>query len=176
MKLSNIKLAIAASTLLLASGAYAVDGKINFTGEIVDSACSAQVNGSSNGSVALGRVSASALNGDTNKVAGATPFTIAITGCPNSTNIAVKFDATPDQTNSKLIAISSESNVATGVALGIFNTGEADPIPLFSASKTVATSDTGAANLSFSAKYVSTAKKVEAGGANASATFSIVYP
>lgn len=176
MKLSKIKLAMAASALLLTSGAYAVDGTINFTGSIVESTCSAAVTGTSGSTVNLGNVSSTGFNaaGD---VSGAQPFTIALTGCPTTgTNanksMAIQFAGTPDQAKTSLLAVTGG---ATGVGIGIFNQEDDSQINLFSNS-TAQAADNGNATFKFVAKYVSTANVVTAGQANADATFSIVYP
>jgi major type 1 subunit fimbrin (pilin) len=61
------------------------DGTINFTGKVVQNTCSFNVNGSgtANGVVALPVVFTSALQG-LGKVAGATPFSIVVSGCDSN--------------------------------------------------------------------------------------------
>lgn len=179
MKLSKIKLAMAASALLLTSGAYAVDGTINFTGSIVASTCKSEVTGTSGSTVDLGAVSASGFKaaGD---VSGSQPFTISLTGCPTpatgatAPNMAIQFAGNPNNDNKALLAVTGG---AADVGIGIFNNQtDETPIALYSNSAVKTVDTNGAATFNFVAKYVSTASAVTAGQANATATFSIVYP
>lgn len=174
MKLSKIKLAMVASTLLLTSGAYAET--INFTGTIVDSSCVATVDSSGSSSVALGKVSKSSL-ATSGATAAPTPFTISVTGCTASASVAIKFDGTPVTGNNALLALTQETGVATNVGIGIFNntSTNSSQISLYDASATQTTDTTGAASFPFVAKYVAVGTAT-AGSANSSATFSITYP
>ncbi|HEX7865202.1 MAG TPA: fimbrial protein, partial [Variovorax sp.] len=58
------KFAALAAVGLLSQGAFAADGTINFTGEIVDAPCSISPN-SQNMTVPLGKVSRTAFDGGT---------------------------------------------------------------------------------------------------------------
>jgi len=88
----------------------------------------------------------------------------------------VRFDGTPDVTNSSLLAIdSSITGAATGVAINLMTADKAD-LPLhdnngFSYVLNSATENV----LDFYAQYISTASAVTAGPANAVANFSVVY-
>lgn len=172
MKLRNSAIALAASTLIFASSAYAADGTITFTGDIVASTC--KINGGTNDqTVALGKVSTTALKGAGTQAAG-TLFTIALTGCGDTfTSAQVKFDATKNTVNSDLIALSGDST-ATGVGIGVFESDGVTYVTPYVATKAQAIKD-GAATFSYVAKYVATGDTVTAGTANSSATFTIIY-
>ena len=92
------------------------------------------------------------------------------------TNAKVRFDGTPDATNSSLLAIdSSAAGAATGVAINLMSADKAD-LPLHgSNSYSYVLSSTADNTLSFYAQYISTAATVTAGPANSVANFSVVY-
>lgn len=177
MKLSNIKLAMAASTLLLASGAYAEDGTINFTGSIIDSSCVVNTNGSANstGSVDLGKVSTQSLN-TAGATAAPTQFSIKVTNCKVGSTVAIQFDGTAHSVNKDILAItgSGTEGVADNVGVAIYNQDSTSILPLNSASKIQTTDNDGSAEFPFTARYYATAA-VTAGTANATATFNIAY-
>lgn len=155
------------------STAQAADGTINFTGEIVDSACTVSPT-SANQTVALGTVSNQAFSaaGDT---AAATAFQIDLTACPASvTTASVKFDGTPYQGDNSALALSPIPGAATGVAVQIRN-ADNSVLPLFADSQSITLSQAATNSLKFNAAYVAKAAAVTAGPANAVATFSVVY-
>ena len=87
----------------------------------------------------------------------ATQFNIVLKNCPVTvTNAKVRFDGTPDATNSSLLAIdSSAAGAATGVAINLMSADKAD-LPLHgSNSYSYVLSSTADNNLSFYAQYIS---------------------
>lgn len=172
MKLRHSAIALATSALIFASSAYAADGTITFTGDIVASTC--KINGGTNDqTVALGKVSTTALKGAGTQAAG-TLFSIALTGCGDTfTSAQIKFDATQNDDNNDLIALGSDST-ATGVGIGIFESDAVTYVKPFVATKSQTITD-GAATFNYVAKYVATAATVTAGTANSSATFTVIY-
>ncbi|MFA1284708.1 fimbrial protein [Citrobacter telavivensis] len=175
MKKNIIAAAVAVTAVLSVSNAFAISGTVNFNGEILDAACTVDV-GSQNQTVELGRYNKSEFttSGD---VTAATKFDIVLKNCPATvTSASVRFDGTPDATNSSLLAIdSSVAGAATGVAINLMTADKAD-LPLhgsngYSYPLTSAVDNT----LDFYAQYKSTADSVTAGPANSVANFSIVY-
>lgn len=159
------------SGFALVSTANAADGTINFTGSILDSACT--VTGSTQ-TVALGSVVKSAFTAAGN-TASPTKFSITLSSCPEATKTAiVSFDGTTNTTNSNLLALTSGS-AATGVGVGIYESDNTTIIPVgtHSASKTLST--TASTTFNFIAKYVATAAAVTAGSANAVSDVTISY-
>lgn len=155
------------------STANAADGTINFTGEIIDAACTVSA-ATANQTVALGQVSKSAFSA-VNDTAAATAFQIDLSACPASvTSASVKFDGTPYNGDNTALALTPLTGAATGVGIRIRNENNL-VLPLFTASPAVALA-TGTTNtLKFSAAYVAKEAAVTAGPANAVATFSVVY-
>ncbi|WP_392558815.1 fimbrial protein [Orbus mooreae] len=170
MKLKNITLAIASSTMLLTTNAFASDGTVNFTGEIVTSTCVVSNGSQGVQTVNLGQVSARSL-ATAGSTAAATQFSIGLSGCSANTKASIKFDGTPDLANSSILAVTGG---ATNVGIGLYESDSATALPLLSASKQITTNEQGAGTFNFVAKYVSTGQ-VTSGKANASATFSIIY-
>ncbi|WP_049292242.1 fimbrial protein [Franconibacter helveticus] len=170
-----IAVVLTATSVLAMSNAFAAAGTVNFTGEILDAACTVDV-GSQNQTVALGKYNKSefAAAGD---VTAATKFNIILKSCPASvTSATVRFDGTPDASDSKLLAIdSSVTGAATGVAINLMSANKAQ-LPLHGSNGYSYTLSSTADNtLDFYAQYISTATTVKAGPANSVANFSVIY-
>ncbi|ENA0610254.1 fimbrial protein [Enterobacter bugandensis] len=175
MKKSMIVAAFAATSILAWSNAFASAGTVNFTGEIMDAACTVDV-ASQNQTVALGKYNKSEFTALGNKTA-AKKFDIVLKNCPNTvTSAKVRFDGKPDATDSNLLAIdSSVSGAATGVGINLMTADKAD-LPLHGGnSYSYSLSSTQDNTLNFYAQYKSTAASVTAGPANSVANFSVVY-
>ncbi len=155
--------------------AHAADGKINFTGTILDSACTVNT-GTATQTVDLGQIPKSSFSakGD---VAAATRFTIVLDNCPTAVKTAsVKFDGTADANDTSILALSS-GQTAKGVGVALYEKDGVTPIPLATLSKSL-TLDTTASysnQMAFVAKYKATEATVTAGTANASSDFTITY-
>lgn len=173
MKNKLIALSVISSIAMLSS-AFAKDGTINFTGNILDEACIVETESASQ-TVNLGNVSVNAFGaaGDT---AAPTAFSINLKDCPASvTKAAVKFDGSRDAQNTNLLKLSATST-ATGVGIGIYESDSTTSIPLQMASVQQSIDSANPVNtLNFVAKYVSTAGTVTAGSANGVTDFTIVY-
>ncbi|ELP5717212.1 major type 1 subunit fimbrin (pilin) [Enterobacter asburiae] len=168
------KTTLAVFFMLPIISAYAVDGSVNFTGEIVDAACKVDVGASSALSVDLGKVQKSALTGD-GSTASATKFTLKLSSCPSTiTKAAVKFAGTPYDNDDSILALTSGTGVATGVGIQLLDAGNA-VLPLFtdSTSYTLVADDEN--DLDFYARYIQKGTTVVAGKANATASFTIDY-
>lgn len=163
----------AVTTILYSSVSFSSDGVVNFTGEILESACDVSVGGDNALSVNLGRIAKKsfATSGDT---AAATKFTIKLTGCPEAlTSVNVKFDGVTDSKNNNYLAITPGTGVASGVAIALYDVSQ-KPLPMLTASTAYKIS-TGDNNLDFYARYIATENTVNAGQANSTSTFSLVY-
>ena len=159
--------------------ASASDGQINFTGTILDSACTIDTN-SANQTVNLGNVSKNAFDA-AGTVAGATQFSIMLNNCPATvTSAAVKFDGTADSSDPDILALSS-GQTAKGVGIAFYEEDGLTAIPLATQSKniTLKTSEgeepVNSNKMTFVAKYKATQAAVVAGTANATSDFTIIY-
>lgn len=151
------------------------EGQINFTGEIIDSACTVVNNLSNPLDVTLGKVAKSAFTGSGSTTA-TTRFDIQLKNCPDTvTTASINFGGTPDSNNADVLALTSGTGAATGVGVQLLDSNSA-PISLYTASKeyTLA-SGTTTNDLQFGARYIQTAATVVAGQANAVSTFTVVY-
>jgi major type 1 subunit fimbrin (pilin) len=85
------------------------EGQINFTGEIIDSACQV-VNGLSNPlNVQLGKVSKTVFTG-AGSTSTLTKFDIQLTNCPETvTSAAINFGGTPDANNNATLALTPDA-------------------------------------------------------------------
>ncbi len=88
---SYMAVLLAGTGLLATSGAFAADGTITIQGQVTDASCMIAVDGGTGDStITLPAVSKSALAvpGDT---AGATKFTMQLSGCPSSGSVRAAF-------------------------------------------------------------------------------------
>lgn len=171
----NLIVAALMTGALSAASAFAADGQINFIGSITDDACTV-VNDMTNPlEVTLGTVSSSAFNGS-GSTAAPTKFTIALTNCPSTmTKAKVKFDGTADANVNSLLALTNVGTVGVAKNVGIQLTDKSNVVvPLHSASSEYPLT-AGSNELDFVARYYATAATVEAGSANATSNFTIVY-
>jgi len=175
MKKNLIVTVLAATSALSMSNAFAAAGTVNFTGEILDAACTVDVN-SQNQTVVLGSYNKSEFTAVGDKTA-AKKFDIVLKNCPTTvTSAKVRFDGTPEATDSNLLAIdSSVAGAATGVAINLMTSDKAD-LPLHGQnSYSYPLSSTQDNTLDFYAQYKATAATVTAGPANSVANFSVIY-
>ncbi|WP_436876623.1 fimbrial protein [Siccibacter turicensis] len=175
MKKNVLSVAFATVTALSASSVFAADGTVNFSGEIIDQACTVDIGTNNTLTVDLGKVAKSsfAAVGDDASV---TKFSMKLKACPESITAAkVKFDGPNDLTDSSLLALTTETGVATGVAIALMTADKTD-LGLNSVNAySYALKPTVENTLDFYAAYRSTAAAVVAGKANSTATFSINY-
>lgn len=153
--------------------AFAADGTITFTGQIVATTC--VINGGTNASftVTLPTVSTGAF---TSNVAGATPFQIALTGCTGTgTSVHAYFEGPGVNTSGRL----ANAGSANGVEVQLLdnNSGSQQVINAaagdgFQNSQPV-TLQSGAATLNYVARYYSTAPV--AGSVQSQVAYTIVY-
>ena len=116
-----------ASVIGCSASAFAAtdgEGQINFTGEIIDSACQV-VNGLSNPlNVTLGKVSKTVFTG-AGSTSTATKFDIELKNCPETvTAAAINFGGTPDANNNSTLALTPDADAATGVAIQLIDSSE----------------------------------------------------
>lgn len=175
MKKNIIVIALSVAAGLSASNVFASAGTVNFTGEILDAACTVDV-ASQNQTVALGSYNKSEF-ADTGDVTAAKKFTIVLKDCPSAVADAhVRFDGTPETTDSTLLAIDSTvSGAATNVAINLMS-ADMVQLPLHGENGyNYVLSSTEDNDLDFYAQYKSTAAVVTPGPANSVANFSVIY-
>ncbi|MBV7406122.1 fimbrial protein [Enterobacter sp. ENT03] len=155
--------------------AGAADGTINFTGEILEQACTINVGTNNTLTVDLGKVAKTAFSA-AGVESGTTKFTIKLKDCPDTiTSAKVRFDGVPDTTDSTLLAITSGTGTATGVAIKLMN-ADKTTLPLHSVTNYGYALDKTKENLlDFYAAYQSTAAIVTAGKANSVTNFTVSY-
>lgn len=176
----KVKLAILAFLVTggISSTAFAEDGKINFTGNIIEQGCDVSSTVSSPLVVKLGDVAKTAFNGSGTTAAN-TRFTLALTNCPDALKnkpVVVKYDGTPDSNNRDYLQLTGygSAGVASGVAIQLLN-ASGTPLPLATDSESQTISAAGDAKLDFSARYIATEAAVSAGTANSTVNFTLAY-
>lgn len=161
--------------ITLALSTYAADGTINFTGTILDAACTVDP-GSANQTVPMGSVNKASFT-NVGDLASSGPIVITVNACdPSITRIAARFEGTEAAGNSQILALTPGG--ATGVGIGIFEADGTTLVPLNTKSVGIVAPAAGAsADLNFVAKYVATAANADitAGDANSVATFTLDY-
>lgn len=173
----NKKLLPVAALIIAAPAinAYATNGKVNFTGEIIESTCTV-TSGDQNKDVFIGKYPTSAFTA-TGDVTASKAFTINLEKC-ESGDYSLRFDGPTVAGNPNLLSVDQ----AGGVGIEIL-TNDEKVIPINQDASTsspwvnVATpgDSSGTATFNLKARYKSFMDKVTAGTANASATFTIEY-
>lgn len=153
---------------------FAEDGKVNFTGEIIDQACTVHAD-SLDQIVKLGKVFKGAFKGAAGVEAASKSFSLILQNCPDTVKAAtVRFDGTQVPGNDSVLALTDEPGVATGVGIQIADNNN-KVINLHTDSSVYPLSSTEDNVLGFVARYYSTSTTVTAGPANAVSNFTIVY-
>lgn len=170
--------ALIASSLCGSASVFAAtngEGQVNFTGEILDSACEVVNNLSSPLNVNLGKVSKTAFSG-IGSTADTTEFAIQLKNCPETVSTAaITFGGTPDTDNNNVLALTAGTGVAAGVGIQLLDSSQ-QPLSLYTASQPYTLqSGTATNNLEFAARYIQTQPAISAGPANAVSTFTVVY-
>lgn len=158
--------------------AQASDGTISFSGSVVNASCTVKVNNSAaSATVNLPTVSQATL-GANGEVAGATRFTVNLSGCTTGRTVNVYFEAgsTVDPITGNLINGGTAGNVQVQL---LTNSGSA--ISVGSSSQATSTGVTTTASpsvtggvLNYSAQYYATGAST-AGSVTTSVTYSLTY-
>lgn len=162
------------ATSAFASLANAADGTINFTGTVLATACTVSA-ASATQSVPMGSVSPTAFKAAGDTTLGG-PISIVLSSCPAAaTKAAIKFDGTANATNSSLLALTSDTGVATGLGIGVYESNGTTLIPVGTSSASKTLSTTASTTFNFISKYVATAATVTNGPANSVSNFTVSY-
>ncbi|MRS88949.1 fimbrial protein [Enterobacteriaceae bacterium RIT714] len=173
MKKTFIATAIAAVSVLSSASVLASDGTINFTGEVLDSACTVDIGANNTMEVSMGSVAKSAFTGK-GSTASATKFNLKLTKCPTTvTSATVKFDGTAYAGDDSVLALTTETGVATGVGIQLSDSSN-KVVTLFTPSSSMTLAE-GDNVLPFVARYIQQAAAVTAGPANSVAQFTVNY-
>ncbi|WP_367672582.1 fimbrial protein [Serratia symbiotica] len=173
MKAKILLLAVIAASMGVNHALHAEDGKINFIGNVTDTACVISTSSASQ-TVNLRSVSAKNFSA-AGSTASATRFDIKLTDCPDSvTSANVHFDGPTHPANSTILALNSDQT-ATNVGVAIYEHDGVTQIPIDTASADVKLSPAATNTLEYVAKYYATEVPVTAGTANANASFTIAY-
>ncbi|WP_114195059.1 fimbrial protein [Edaphovirga cremea] len=182
MKIKQTSALIAAVVgITFAGSALAADGTITINGQITDTTCSISVNGgNNNASLILPTVSTTALP-TLGSVAGATPYSIALTGCTgavlNSAGTFYEVGNRVDLASGRLNSIGTASNVHVELLnadLEVIKIGgtraEQHILPI-----DISTGD-GSGTMNFYARYYATDMTgATAGNVETQVDYSIVY-
>lgn len=156
------------------SAQAASTGTINFTGKVLADTCVINVNGSASNTVALPTVMTAAFGSTVGTTAGATPFTISLTGCDTNTSTAqMAFGGTNvDSTTGNL---KNATSGGSNVQIQLLNSSSAaiNTSTQANAPTIAVTSGTGSASLT--AQYISTATATTAGLVTSSVGFTLTY-
>lgn len=175
-KLSTI--ACAFLVFVTSGAADASDGTITFSGAVTGSTCTVKLNGgSASGTVTLPTVSTSAL-ASSGTTAGATPFTLDISGCSFSgsdTHVTAYFEAgsSVDATSGRLnnTASSGAANVQLQLYLGSSYTSK---VAVGQSTQNSATPITSG-QLKYGVEYYANGAAGGAGAVSSAVTYSLIY-
>ncbi|MFI4957822.1 MAG: fimbrial protein [Lysobacterales bacterium] len=149
-------------------------GTINFTGKVLADTCAINVNGSGTSTVALPTVMTAAFGASVGTVAGATPFTIALTGCdPNTASAKMAFNGTNvDSTTGNL---KNATGGGSNVQIQLLNSSNAAINTSTQVNAPTIAVAAGAGSTSLTAQYISTAIATTAGLVTSSVGFTLTY-
>ena len=158
--------------------ANAADGTITFNGAVLASTCTVSNAVSGVVAVTLPDVQTSAFTAS-GSVAGLTPFSLTLTGCPttpsgvvvgaafDNTNVDTATGAIKNSTGASFSNVEVQMTNSSGTAINLFT----NPNPV-----NATISGTGAATLSYQAQYYQpTVTAITAGIVTASVTFTLTY-
>lgn len=155
---------------------FAIDGTINFSGEIIDSGC--KVDGANNTqSVILPKLAKDSFGG-VNAVAGRTPFTIKLVNCPPNTSGQIKFEGQTYGNSPDTLANTGSAGVGIGIQVVKPNSSDLVIFNRQDGGGSFADTDVnnGEVQLTYSAQYVAKElAQISAGTVAASATIEISY-
>lgn len=160
----------------LASSAHAIDGTIQFKGQIVDGACVVSAS-TTNFEVNMGQVKKSDLDGAAGREApNGTAFQIKLEDCDTTIaqNAAITFSGNGVAGQPDLLQTTLGSGSASGVGIKLYDHNSIQ-IPLNQVTPNPVTLVNGNNTLNFSAYYISTAATVTTGYGNATADFTFTY-
>lgn len=160
---------------VISSNVNAANGKVAFTGEIIQSACQV-VSGDRDKQVFLGKYGTSAFPA-TGSTTGAKAFSVSLEKC-EAGNYTLRFDGPTPEGQPNLLAVSKASGV--GIEL-LANNDKVIPIGQVAGDdalyQSIASSGDASGTTTFNlrARYKSYQQNVIAGEANANATFTVEY-
>lgn len=170
--MKRFNLFIAALFYLFNNVSFSKDIDINFSGTVKQSSCDV-VSASKNLQVQMGQVKVNRFSGP-GSVVNQRQFTISLANCQNVDSIDVYLTGQPDQNNSNYFALTSDSDMADGVALQISTSGGQLHSPLGNLVNTPI-NYASTKQLHYIASYVQTKNVISTGKANSTADFTIVY-
>lgn len=147
----------------------ASSGVINFSGKVFADTCTITVNGGS--TVTLPPVMVSAFGGAANTVAGATNFSVALTGCDTNISTAqMAFSGSQVDTTTGNLKNTGSSNVEIELLNGasVVNTNTQANAPKISLTN-------GAGTAPLTAQYISTTAATTAGLVSSTVNFTLTY-
>ncbi|MCS2158568.1 fimbrial protein [Scandinavium sp. H11S7] len=161
---------IAAPATFAATG----EGQVNFTGEILDSACEVVDSLASPLSVDLGKVSKTVFTG-VGSTTSPTSFKLTLKNCPASVSTAsITFSGTANPDNAEVLALTAGADIASGVGIQLLDESS-QPFPLYQPSVDHPLQSSVDNELEFGARYIATSDTVTAGQADSVANFTVVY-
>lgn len=174
---SILAISAVSPTLALAQAANPNGGTITINGEITAQTCKIE-NGSGDITVTLPKIAAGRMQAA--QTAGATRFMIRLTECePNSGGVRAFFEHSTGVTAEGRLTNLATGTAATGVQVELFNITNDNQINIGATADTQNTDfvdiATGAATLSYGARYYRTAPTVTAGLVRAQAVYSLNY-
>lgn len=159
---------------LVASMAFAHDGRVYVSGAITNNTCTLSPD-SQNMTVAMGEVSSRQFiyPGEAGPWQ---PFAIDLQNCGSTASgVTVSFSGAADAKQHDCLALTPDAGEATGVAIALYDS-EKNALPLGEASAPLPlTGGQSSAHLQFYARYIANGDAVTPGTANASATFVLNY-
>ncbi len=156
------------------AGVFSSSGEVHVSGNIVTNTCNVSVNDQSK-IIDMGAVSNRQFI-DGNTTAFPKAFTLSLVDCgPLASGVSVTFQGTVDSNNSQLLSLDAQDNRALGVAIALLDSAK-HRIPLNTPTEYYKIEPSeNLLTLHFYAQYTANGAPVNAGKANATATFNLMY-
>ena len=155
------------------SAQAANSGTITFSGRVLADTCTIAVNGGA--TVTLPNVPTTAFGSTVGTTAGATPFTIALTGCDTNTTTANMAFTAGTNVDTATGNLKNATSGGANVQIQLLNSASAVINTSTNANAPVIAVASGAGSTSLTARYISTATATTAGLVTSTVGFTLTY-
>lgn len=173
--LSTALVAVIAATGFASAALAATSGTIEFTGRVLADTCVIDVNGSATSTVTLPNVSTTAFGAAVGNVAGATPFTITLTGCDTNTTQADMAFTAGTNVDAATGNLKNATVGGANVQIQLLNSADAPINTSDNTNAPVIAVNAGTGSTQLTAQYISTAAATSAGLVTSSVGFTLTY-
>lgn len=171
--LSTALVAVIAATAFAPTAQAANTGTITISGKVLSDTCTVAVNGGA--TVALPTVVTAAFGGSVGTVAGATPFTVALSSCDTNTTKANMAFTAGTNVDAGTGNLKNATSGGANVQIQLLNSTSQAINTSTNANAPVINVNAGAGSTQLTAQYISTATATTAGLVTSTVGFTLTY-